>query len=129
MKNILAFVLLLSFAHISSARSMISVTEKWGGDGITITAYSNGQTNVAFDCASGSITSFKIVNSVLKSKGTYNANTGMHLRPINLPRSEVALYSGAVNKKRMNLIIRIEGKEDREYMLIKGSDGNLRRCM
>ena len=128
MRNIILVVITLVLQNTAFARSTINVTQKWGGKGISIAVYSNGQAGVEFDCAHGTINSFKITKNILKSEGTLTQHTGMRPQPDHPPRIQDAGYSASINKKRMNLIVRIDGK-DEEYSLTKGLDGVLMRCM
>lgn len=132
MKNLMLMIgFVLSF-QTAQAESMISTSERWGGEGAAVTVYSNRSAHLDFDCAAGYVDASGWIysNKVVQVKGSYVKHTGFRPPAGVTPKPSPANFKAIVNARNgsMQLTVTVSGST-RTYKLKKNAPSGIRRCM
>ena len=132
MKNLMFLIGVFASVNLM-ATSLISQSEKWGGEGISVIVYSDQSAGISFDCARGNVPAgrWQPNQSRINAVGTFTKEMGGQ-RPIpgEEPRSEKAVYAANVDVSKGTMTLSMKIKSGKTtYKLVKGSEGSLRRCM
>jgi hypothetical protein len=126
MRKILPLLMAL-FAVVGTAATQ---TVTWGGEHVRMDVSKSGAT-LDFDCATGTITQTLPQQGTFSLKGTFTPEHGGPTRDSPPPTID-ATYSGTIKDDTLTLRIVLAGKEKDpeapQYALMKGSQGNVRKC-
>jgi hypothetical protein len=103
-------------------------TATWGGDHVRMTVTASGA-ELDFDCAAGTITEIvPETDGPFSLKGTFTPQSSGHTRDGG-SRTGAATYSGTIDGDTMTLRIVLSGQDQTaSYVLVRGRQGNVRKC-
>ena len=108
----------------------VAVTGDWGGEHAALSLSASGG-RVQYDCAHGTLDAPVVAdaNGVFSVPGQHVREHGGPVRVGEQPGSQPALYRGTVSGDRMQLHVTSGAAEIGTYLLQRGVDARLFRCL
>lgn len=134
-----AILLAVALIHASDSRRQGSSDRKrapvsvgkWGGTHVEMEITEQGA-SLDFDCATGIITEPLLIDAAGKfqARGTFYPQHGGPIRKDEVTRGRAVVYSGTIQGDSMELEFTIGENDEtpQKFTLVRGKNGNLRRC-